>query len=76
MLVSIVVLTYNSENTIKETLDSIISQVSHCDFEVEIIIGDDCSTDGTACVLKEYSNKYRDLITLVINEINLRIILI
>lgn len=60
--VSVLVLTYNQENTVKRTLDSIINQVT--EFEYEIIIGDDDSTDQTRIICEEYCNKYDNIIIL------------
>lgn len=50
-LVSIVMPVFNSENTIKESIDSILSQ-SYTDWE--LIIVDDVSTDNTEMLIKEY----------------------
>ena len=58
-LVSICVITYNQENYIRETLDSIISQKTS--FPIEIIIGDDCSTDKTKKILMEFCEKYSNI---------------
>jgi glycosyltransferase involved in cell wall biosynthesis len=49
--VSIVLATYNGEKYLKEQLDSLLSQ-SHKN--IEILIGDDQSTDGTVSIVKEY----------------------
>lgn len=43
---SVLILTYNQKRYIKETLNGVLSQVTS--FPFEIVIGDDCSTDGTA----------------------------
>jgi glycosyltransferase involved in cell wall biosynthesis len=42
-LISVIVCTYNQQDTIGRTLDSILSQECHLPFE--IIIGEDCSLD-------------------------------
>lgn len=55
-IISVVVLTYNQEQTIGRTLDSIISQ--HTDYSYEVIVGEDCSTDGTREVCQAYVDKY------------------
>ena len=41
--VSVIVATYNHENYIAQTLESIVKQ--KCDFEFEAIVGDDASKD-------------------------------
>ncbi len=50
-LVSIVILTYNSSVTIKETLESIKKQTYK---EIELIITDDCSSDETVSICKAW----------------------
>lgn len=67
-LVSVVICTYNREQYISQTLDSIFNQKR--DFQIEILIGDDGSTDGTREILKNYQNNFSDIITLVFNEKN------
>ena len=55
---SVCVVAYNHEEYIKKCIDSILSQ--EIDFNMEILVGNDCSTDCTAQVLeKEYGNKIR-----------------
>lgn len=66
--VSVIVLTYNLEAYIRECLESIISQ--KVNFDYEIIIADDFSKDGTRDILKEYKNRYPELITLILAEKN------
>jgi glycosyltransferase involved in cell wall biosynthesis len=67
-LFSVEVLTYNQEEYIAQTLDSILSQEHH--YPYEIIIGDDYSTDGTRKIALEYKEKYPDNIVLLLNEQN------
>jgi glycosyltransferase involved in cell wall biosynthesis len=67
--VCIVVATYNQEKYIRHTLDSIVGQKTN--FEYEAIVGDDCSTDGTAAIIREYAEKYPDIIVPIIREKNL-----
>lgn len=66
--VSIIVLTYNQEKLIGRTLDSILAQ--QCDFPFEIIVGEDCSTDGTLDVCRSYAERYPDIIRLFANKPN------
>lgn len=61
--VSVIVLTYNQQNTIRRTLDSILSQEST--YEYEIIIGEDASADATRDICQEYATKYPDIIRLM-----------
>ena len=58
--VSVCVVTYNQENYIAECLDSLVNQVTS--FKYEIIVGEDCSTDGTRAIVQNYVDKYPDLI--------------
>lgn len=53
-LVSIAVITYNSEKTVIETLDSIKVQIYR---NIELIISDDCSSDNTVQLCREWINQ-------------------
>lgn len=52
---SIAIPTYNGAKTIRETLDSIVSQLED---GVEIVVSDNASTDGTAEIIFEYQSMY------------------
>jgi len=54
MKVSIITVSYNSENTIEDTIQSVLGQ-SYSD--IEYIIVDGASEDGTMEVVREYKNK-------------------
>lgn len=56
-LVSVVIITYNSESTIIETLDSIKQQTYR---KIELIISDDCSTDNTRNICNEWIDSNED----------------
>ena len=58
--VSILCTSYNHVNFIKNALDSFVKQKTT--FEFEVIIHDDASTDGTDKIIKEYENKYPNII--------------
>lgn len=45
--------------------------MQQCNFPIEIIINDDCSTDGTTEIIREYAEKYPDKIFPVFHEENL-----
>lgn len=68
-LVSVVVVTYNQEKYIGQALDSILMQ--KVDFPIEILIGDDCSDDRTATIVRDYEKKYPSIITAFYREKNL-----
>lgn len=68
-MISIILCTYNQERYIAEAIESALMQV--CDEPFEILIGDDCSKDGTRKVIKSYYEKYPMLIRLVYPERNL-----
>jgi len=56
MLVSVAMITYNHEKYVKDALEGILMQ--DVDFDYEIVIGEDASTDNTAKILKQYQQKY------------------
>jgi len=66
--VSVSIVTYEEEDYIRQTLDSVLSQKT--DFPFEIIVGDDASNDSTPSILKEYQQKYPDNITLLLADKN------
>lgn len=57
IVLSICVVVYNHRQYIEECLDSILNQ--HMNFPYEIIVGNDCSTDGTEEVLAKYGDRVR-----------------
>ena len=67
--VSICMITYNHENFIRRALDSIIEQ--KCNFQYDIVIGDDLSSDCTRHILLEFKNKYPERIKLLLREKNI-----
>lgn len=67
-MISVVVITYNQEATIGRTLDSILMQ--QCHIPIEIVIGEDCSTDGTRAVCQRYAEQHPGTIRLLANKQN------
>ena len=67
-LVSVVVTTYNHEPYLATALDAILSQ--RCNFGVEIVLGEDCSSDNTLAICREYAEKYPENITLIASTKN------
>ena len=58
--VSILCATFNHEEYLRETLDSFLAQKT--DFPFEVLVNDDASTDSTAEIIREYAEKYPDVI--------------
>ena len=69
--ISVGVITYNQESTIRQTLDSILAQKG--DFDLELVIGEDCSPDSTYAICQEYAERYPDVVKLLPNTQNLGI---
>lgn len=68
ILVSVICLTYNHERYIRECVDSLINQKTS--FKYEILIHDDCSTDKTTQILKEYERRYPKIIRIILQNEN------
>lgn len=71
MKVSVCMITYNHEKYITQAIDGILSQVVN--FDYEIVIGEDCSTDNTREIVIEYAKKYPEKFKLLLPEKNLGI---
>ena len=67
--VTVCVITYNQEKYIRECLQSIVDQVT--DFDFEIIIGEDFSTDGTRAIVQEFAERYPKLVVPIYQEKNI-----
>ena len=67
-LVSIACITYNHAPYIRQCLDGFIMQQT--DFDFEIVIHDDASTDGTKDIVLEYCSKYPNLFRPILQEQN------
>lgn len=67
-LVSICCITYNHAPYIKECIEGFLMQKTT--FPIEILIHDDCSTDGTTEIIKDYEKQYPDLIFPLYEEEN------
>lgn len=66
--VSVCVVTYNQERYIRQCLESILAQQT--DFDFEVIVGDDCSTDGTAGVIRELAQRHPTRLRAMLNPVN------
>lgn len=63
MLVTVCMLVYQQETVVSQAIESVLCQKT--DFEYEIIIGDDCSKDGTREILRRYAQMYPGRIQLI-----------
>ena len=68
-LVEVIVLTFNQEKTIRQTLENILNQ--KCDFNYIVKIYDDCSTDNTVAICEQYSERNHTLFEIYINQKNI-----
>ena len=59
-LVAIRCIAYNQEKYIRDTLDGFVMQKT--DFPFVAVVHDDASTDNTASIIREYAEKYPDII--------------
>jgi len=67
-LVSVLLITYNHDKFIAQAIKSVLMQ--QVNFKYEIVIGEDCSTDGTKDIVIDYQKKYSDRIKLLLQEKN------
>lgn len=63
------VITYNHAPFIAQALESVLAQET--DFPFEILVFDDCSTDGTADIVRQYSNRHPGFIKPFLRDKNL-----
>ena len=66
--VSILCVTYNQVDFLEQTLESFLAQETSFDFE--ILIHDDCSTDGTTELIRSYEERYPGKIRGFYEEVN------
>lgn len=71
MKVSIICTNYNKGDWVREAIDSFLNQKTNFDFEIIII--DDASTDHQYEIIQEYQNKFPEKVRTFRNEVNLGI---
>jgi glycosyltransferase involved in cell wall biosynthesis len=69
LMLSIYIPTYNHEKYIAQALDGILMQKTK--YSYEVLIGEDCSPDGTRNILKEYEKKYPEKFQMFYREHNM-----
>ena len=68
--VTVLVVTYNHARFVTQALDSALAQRTN--FDVEILVSEDCSTDGTRETVIAYQQKYPERIRLLLSDKNVR----
>jgi len=68
-LVSVMMVTYNHEHYISQAIEGVLMQITS--FRIELVIGEDCSTDSTRKICEKYKNQYPQLIRLLTTDHNL-----
>jgi glycosyltransferase involved in cell wall biosynthesis len=66
--VSVVVITYNHERYIAQALDSVLEQ--RTPFAIEVIVSEDCSTDSTRAVIRDYQDRYPGRLETLLSDHN------
>ena len=67
-VISIIMPTYNHGRYIAEAIESVLMQET--EYQYELLINDDCSTDDTRSIAESYSSKFPDRIKLIYPEAN------
>lgn len=70
-VVSVLITTYNQEQYIAHTIDSVLAQKT--DFPFEIYISEDCGTDSTRSILQQYAAAHPAIIRLHLRSENVGI---
>ena len=69
IMVTVKMLAYNHGKYIVQAIESILAQKTK--YKYELLIGEDCSTDGTREIIKQYEEKYPDVIRVLYHDKNL-----
>ena len=68
-MVTVVCVTYNQEDYIKDALEGFVMQ--NTSFKYKVLVGDDCSSDTTPKIIQKYADKYPDIIVPILRDTNL-----
>lgn len=68
-VVSVAMLAYNHEHYLAQAIESVLAQ--EVDFPIEIVVGEDCSTDGTRRILMEFASLHPTLVRPLLRPENL-----
>jgi glycosyltransferase involved in cell wall biosynthesis len=67
--VTVLIMTYNHQRFIRQAIDSVLMQ--ELEYPFEVLISEDCSTDGTREIVQEYAARHPGRIRLLLSEQNL-----
>jgi glycosyltransferase involved in cell wall biosynthesis len=67
-LASVHIITYNQESYVARAIEGALQQQT--DFGVEIVVGEDCSTDGTREIVFRYQQKHPELVRVITSDRN------
>ena len=70
MRATALIVTYNHRKFIAAAIDSALAQQTR--FEYEILVSEDCSTDGTREIVLDYARRHPDRIRLILSDRNIR----
>lgn len=68
-LLTVAVICYNHERFLRDCLEGIIAQ--RIDFEMEVVVVDDASTDGSRLIIEEYMSRHPGMFTPVFHKENI-----
>jgi glycosyltransferase involved in cell wall biosynthesis len=69
MKVSVMMITYNHERFIAHAIESVLAQ--KVNFDYEIVIGEDSSTDGTRAIIMDFQRRHPDRIVPLLRDQNI-----
>ena len=72
-MIGVCIVTYNQEHYIAQAIESVLMQ-EECGHEVVAYIGNDCSTDSTKEICRQYAKQYPRQINVIENENNLGLV--
>jgi glycosyltransferase involved in cell wall biosynthesis len=67
-LVSVVMITYNQSKYIAAAIEGVLNQ--EVPFQYELVIGEDCSTDGTREIVSTYQKNHPEIIRVITSDIH------
>ena len=67
-MLSVIMTTYNHERYIAQAIESVLRQQTA--FRIEIVIGEDCSTDRTRAIAEDYAQQYPEAIRIITSAEN------